>query len=140
VNEVVSVVVIADSNLFQILLLCFFNAKDKYSHLRQGVSRKLLFRVRRSQSKSVLITVVRLVVASRGIVVLCCNLCVFDFLSIAMICVCDFVTEFSFSDLIVPCSESVLEHIISWTISISGFWKLRRVSDFARLSTASTDT
>ncbi len=81
-------VVIADSNLFQILILFFFNAKDIYSHLRQGVSRKLLFKVRRSQSKSVLITVVRLVVASRGIVVLCCNLFVFDFLSIAMICVC----------------------------------------------------
>lgn len=81
-------VVIADSNLFQILILFFFNAIDIYSHLRQGVSRKLLFKVRRSQSKSVLITVVRLVVASRGIVVLCCNLRVFDFLSIAMICVC----------------------------------------------------
>jgi hypothetical protein len=37
------VVVIADSNLFQILILFFFNAKDIYSHLRQGVSRNFLF-------------------------------------------------------------------------------------------------
>jgi hypothetical protein len=89
---VVSVVVSADSHLFQILILFLKNFQRYIFSLATGSFEKT------------------------------------------------FVQEFSFSDLILPCSESVLEHIISWTISISGFWKLRKVSDFARLSRASTDT